>query len=187
MWRRAEERNLAKRVVNITITMFKIRSSEITSFGKYMVCLVLTLTTYFYCGESAMEFTRTPDDPTYVLKGQNAALIWEYRVDDKQKELKGIVWSVVDKVTGIPIIMLLEKKSGDRSEAGGIPLAYKGRVSIMEQTTLVIENVTLNDSATFSCTLKAEVGSGSIDEDYPVQLIVTGMCIFVRKLFIFMK
>jgi len=83
--------------------------------------------------------------------------------------------------------MLLEKKSGDRSEAGGIPLAYKGRVSIMEQATLVLENVTLNDSATFSCTLKAEVGSGSIDEDYPVQLIVTGMCIFVRKLFIFMK
>ena len=114
-------------------------------------------------------------------------MVWEYRVDDREKELKGVVWSVAEKVTGRPITMLAEEKCGDRSEAGGIPLAYKGRVFTKKQATLVIENVTLNDSATFSCTLKAEVGSGLIDDYYPVQLIVTGMCIFVRNVFLFLK
>ena len=112
-------------------------------------------------------------------------MVWEYRVDDKEKELKGILWSVADKVTGNPVTMLIEEKSGDRIEAPGISLAYKGRVSIKEQATLLIEDVTLNDSTFFTCTLIAEVGSGLTNTDDPVQLIVTGMCIFVRKLFIF--
>lgn len=132
-----------------------------------------------------MEFTRTPDDPTYVLKGQNATLVWEYHVDDKEKELRGIFWSVIHKVTGRPITMLVETKSGDRTEDGDIPLAYKGRVFIKEQATLVIENVTLDDSTTFSCTLDPELGSGLIKAEKLVQLIVTGMCLFVSKLFIF--
>ena len=114
-------------------------------------------------------------------------MVWKYLVDDKEKELKGVIWSVADKATGNPITMVGETKSGDRSEAGGIPLAYKGRVSIEEQASLVIENVTLDDSTTFTCTLLAEVGSGVLNEDSPVQLIVTGMCIFVTKLCIFLK
>ena len=44
---------------------------------------------------------------------------------------------------------------------------------------MVIANVTLNDSATFSCTLKPEIGSGLIDEDYRVQLIVKGICVYL--------
>ena len=131
---------------------------------------------YNFITESALEFTHTPEDPTYVIKGRSAELVWEYRVDDKEKDLQGIVWSVEDKATGNPINMLLETKSGDRSEAAGIPPAYKGRVSIKDNATLVIDSVTLNDSATFRCTLVAELGSGLSDEYYPVRLIVTGMC-----------
>ena len=50
MWRSADERNLAIRLVNIVVTLLNLRSSEMTSFGKCLVCLVLNLTTYFYCG-----------------------------------------------------------------------------------------------------------------------------------------
>jgi len=53
-------------------------------------------------------------------------LVWEYCVDDREKELKGVVWSVEDKVIGRPITMFVEKKSGDRSEAAGIPLVTLG-------------------------------------------------------------
>ena len=137
---------------------------------------------YNFITESALEFTQKPDNPTYVLEGQNAALVWEYLVDDKEKELKGIVWSVAEKVTGNPIVMLTETKSGDRNEASSIPPAYKGRVSIKEQATLVIHNVTLDDSGTFKCTLRAEVGSGVNEEEDSVRLIVTGMCIFLSTL-----
>ena len=152
-----------------------------------MSCFCGNANKYNFITESALRFTRTPADPTYVPKKQNATLVWEYRVDDREKELKGIVWSVADKVTGTFTTMLVEEKSGDRSEAGRMPLAYKERVSIKEQATLVIENVTLNDSTTFGCTLMAEIGSGSIDQQSRVQLIVKGMCIFVKKSFVFLK
>lgn len=114
-------------------------------------------------------------------------MVWEYRVDDKEKELKGIVWSVVEKSTGSTINLFTETKSGERNEGSGISQAYKGRVSVKKQATLVVENVTLDDSTTFSCTLRAEVGSGVNDAKESVQLVVTGMCLFVWNVFIFMK
>ena len=144
--------------------------------------------TIYHCiffTESALEFTLTPDDPTHVLKGQNATLVWEYRVDDKEKELFGIVWSVVEKVTGNTINLFIETKSGDRSEVGGISQAYKGRVSVKEQATLVIANVTLNDSTTFRCTLRAESNSGVNEAKQSVQLVVTGMFSFGWNLIFF--
>ena len=110
-------------------------------------------------------------------------MVWEYRVDDKEKELFGIVWSVVEKVTGNTINLFIETKSGDRKESSGISQAFKGRVSVKKQATLVIANVTLNDSTTFSCTLKAELGSGVADAEKSAQLVVTGMCLFVWNLF----
>lgn len=106
-------------------------------------------------------------------------MVWEYHVDDREKELKGIVWSVVEKGTGKTMNLFTETKSGDRSEVGGISQAYKGRVSVKEQATLVIVNVTLNDSTTFRCTLRAESNSGVHEAKQSVQLVVTGMCLFV--------
>lgn len=122
-----------------------------------------------------MAFTRTPDNPTYVVKGDNATLVWKYSVDDRQKELQGIVWRVADKETGNPIFLVIETKSANRSYAGGIPVAYKGRVSIEEQATLVIQQVTLDDNTDFTCALRADGSSAAISVESTVQLIVTGV------------
>ena len=130
---------------------------------------------YFNLTESALAFTPLPDNPTYAIKGDNATLVWEYTVDDKQKELLGIVWSVAHPTTGLPVAMLLENKSGNREYSANIPVAYKGRVSIVARSTLVIQEVTLDDTTHFYCTLKAEIGSGAVDVDESIYLIVTGM------------
>lgn len=130
-----------------------------------------------------MAFTRTPDNPAYVVKGQNASLVWEYSVDDRQKELKAIVWSVADKVTGAPVFLVIETKSRNRSYAPGIPETYKGRTSIEKSATLVIQNVTLDDSASFTCSLLAEGGSGAVGIDESTRLIVTGMFASVNSVF----
>lgn len=122
-----------------------------------------------------MAFTRTPDDPTYVVKGDNATLVWEYSVDDRQIELKGIVWTVTVKATGNPAILVIETKSGNRSNPANIPQAYKGRVSVEETATLVIQNVTLEDSTTFSCSLRAESVPSAVDTEAGTRLFVTGM------------
>lgn len=47
-------------------------------------------------------------------------MVWEYYVDDREKELKGIVWSVVEKRIGKIMNLFREIKFGDRSEVGGI-------------------------------------------------------------------
>ena len=47
---REQSRRRKSRPVNIIVTMLSLSSSEMTSFGKCMVCLVLNLTTYFSCG-----------------------------------------------------------------------------------------------------------------------------------------
>ena len=122
-----------------------------------------------------MAFTRTPDNPTYVVKGDNATLVWEYSVDDRQIELQGIVWSVIDKATGIPTVLVIETKSGNRSNPDNIPQAYKGRVFIEKTATLVIQNVTLEDSKAFRCSLRAESVPSAVDTESDARLIVTGM------------
>ena len=122
-----------------------------------------------------MAFTRTPKDPTHVVKGSNATLVWEYSVGDREKELKGIIWIVADKVTGNPISLITETKSGTRSYAAGIPEAYKKRVSIEDQATLVIQEVTLDDNREFSCNVRAEGSSSAISIENSIKLIVTGM------------
>lgn len=134
---------------------------------------------YSQLPESALAFTRTPNDPTYAVKGSNASLVWEYSVDDRQKELQGIIWSVNDKGTGNPIFLVLENKSGDKSYAAGIPVAYKGRVSIEPQATLVIQGVTLDDNNVFTCNVKAEAVPGALSIVNAVQLIVTGMFVSI--------
>lgn len=128
-----------------------------------------------------MAFTRTPDDPTYVVKGDNATLVWEYSVDNRQLDLKGIVWSVTDKATSKSIVLVIETKSGNRSYPDDIPQAYKGRVFVVQSATLVIQNVTLNDSTIFSCFLRADPASSAVDTKTDTRLIVTGMFVSVTS------
>ena len=70
---------------------------------------------------------------------------------------------------------MVEYKNGDRGIFSGIPSAYVGRVGIEGRASLVIENITIQDSTTFQCTLRAEPKSGLQDKVSAVNLIVTGM------------
>jgi len=66
--------------------------------------------------------------------------------------------------------MIAEQKNGDRVT---IQSAYTGRVGIEGRASLVIENITIQDSRFFRCTLRAEQSLQNKISD--VQLIVTGM------------
>jgi len=72
-------------------------------------------------------------------------------VDDKQKELLGIFFSV--KVGGTITRLLLQQNDGTVLKNPNIPSAYKGRVRIEGNATLVIENVSPQDNRVFSCEL----------------------------------
>ena len=70
---------------------------------------------------------------------------------------------------------MTENKNGDRVINSDLPSAYIGRVGIEGRATLVIENITIQDSTTFRCTLRVEPGIGLQDELSEVKVIVTGM------------
>ena len=129
----------------------------------------------FICLEGVIQFTLKPADPSYAREGTNATLAWDYRVDDRQAELLGIVYSVKDGLSGVFKGMLVEIKNGTILNHHSLPSAYKRRVKIKGNASLVIENVTPKDSTLFKCNLVAESGA---DHASIVRLIVTGTCFF---------
>ena len=120
----------------------------------------------------AFRFTQEPSDPSYFKKGTNATLAWDYSVDNPQADLQGIVWSV--PVGSSFVGMLIKQGDADAVFHPNIPSMYKGRVYIKGRATLVIVNITLQDSTTFRCRLSARPGSGLSDVTSDVRLSVTG-------------
>ena len=70
---------------------------------------------------------------------------------------------------------MVEYKNGNREISSSIPSAYIGRVGIEGRASLVIENITIQDSTTFRCVIRAEKGLGLSDQISQVKLIVTGV------------
>jgi len=121
-----------------------------------------------------MRFTEEPPHPSYVRNGADAKLVWDYSVDNPQAELKGILYRV--KVSGGLSLanMLVLLYNGTVITMSTIPSAYKGRVRIEGRASLVIENITPQDNAAYTCTLVAKPGAGRYITSI-VQLIVTSM------------
>ena len=117
-------------------------------------------------------FTVEPPNPSYARNGSNAKLVWDYSVDNKQAELEGIRYSVQSGQSFTGILILLN--NGTVFNHPSISAAYSGRVRIEGRASLVIENINLQDSTQFSCTLVTKPGAG-LDVMSIVRLIVTGM------------
>ncbi|KAL9964811.1 hypothetical protein ACROYT_G028499 [Oculina patagonica] len=123
----------------------------------------------FIFKEGVLKLTLEPSDPSYAKKGRDAKLVWDYSVDNKQAELSGIIYSV--QVSGGAFKeMLVQQNDGSVVNHPNIPAAYKGRVKVEGNATLVIVNVTSQDNTRFRCTL---VPTSGLDISSEVQLIVT--------------
>jgi len=121
--------------------------------------------------DGAISFIKEPDKPSYVKKGNNATLVWDYSVTDRQKELKFIIWAVY--LNNQFENLMVEYKNGNRVISSTVPSAYIGRVGIEGRASLVIENITTQDSTTLRCVLRTEKGLGLSDQISEVKLIVT--------------
>jgi len=130
--------------------------------------------TFVQCIEGVLKFTLKPPSPSYATNGTDAKLAWDYSVDDKQKELQGILFNV--EIGGVFKRMLVLMKNGTVVEHPAIPSEYTGRVGVKGNATLVISNVSPQDGTFFKCQLVPESGQGQIQESV-VELIVTGKLI----------
>ncbi|XP_078379837.1 uncharacterized protein LOC144662788 isoform X3 [Oculina patagonica] len=133
-------------------------------------CLLHVIVFILPHAEGAMSFTKEPDNPSYVTKGNNVTLVWDYAVTDRQAELKGITWEVY--ISNMYKLLIVELKNGDRVVKSDMPSAYTGRVDIEGRASLVIKNITDQDNTLFQCTLRAEPTSGLQIQISTVKLIV---------------
>ena len=117
-----------------------------------------------------MVFTKKPPSTVYVKKGSNAVLKWEYNVDRNPAELKFITWKVLVKALRKYKEMIVED-DGIVSPHPGLPAAYVHRVEKKRQATLIVKNVTFEDSTKFQCVLTLY---GGVTKKGTVELIVTG-------------
>ncbi|XP_022807774.1 uncharacterized protein LOC111344782 [Stylophora pistillata] len=114
--------------------------------------------------DAYVRFTVKPDDPSYVSKGHNVKLMWDYNPNDQPTAI--IFGVAVQRSTLVP---LLVKQNGSVRFSRYIPSAYKGRVKLEGRATLVIKNITSRDNFVFfQCALVP--GGPSI-----IQLVLMGM------------
>ena len=107
----------------------------------------------------------------YFMKGRNATLKWDYKVDNWEAELKYIIWRVRNKTTSIFYPLLFEGKTGNATISKNIPQLYVGRVKKIGRATLVIGNLTYEDTTRYTCTLNKISGQ---DPSSSVELVITG-------------
>ncbi|XP_078381428.1 uncharacterized protein LOC144664191 [Oculina patagonica] len=133
-------------------------------------CLLHVIVFILPHAEGAISFTKEPDNPSYVTKGNNVTLVWDYAVTDRKAELKAITWGVY--ISNMFKLLIAELKNGDRVVKSDMPPAYTERVDIEGRASLVIENITDQDNTFFQCTLRAEPTSGLQIRTSTVKLIV---------------
>ena len=91
-------------------------------------------------------------------------------MDNKATEFDLVIWRVIIGVDIKPLIF--ENEAGVVTVSTRIPPEYKRRVEKTRQATLLIRNVTFNDSRLFRCVLSHKSGDEIGDT---VRLIVTGI------------
>ena len=109
------------------------------------------------------------------MKDSIATMKWDYEVQDREAELNFIIWSAQNKSTSIISSLLFEDPKGNVNISTNIPQMYEGRVEKIGRATLVIKNITYEDSTTYICTLDQKFGQ---DPSSPVELVVTGTVFF---------
>lgn len=119
---------------------------------------------------TAFSFTKTPENQTYSIYGENATMVWNYKVD-QQGSLKAIIWFVNVGADGW-LGLLVKNKDGTVEKHPKQPKAYEGRVYVDGNATLVITNVTFQDSTEFKCQLRPESKPGLKEVESFTNLVV---------------
>lgn len=106
------------------------------------------------------------------MVGSDAVMVWDYSVKNKTAELDDIVWSAFSRTLSRDWKLLQELNDGTLRYNTNMPPEYQDRVFKKDNATLVLKNLTLNDTTTFSCKITGK--DGTSDENM-IQLVVTGM------------
>ena len=121
--------------------------------------------------DGSLVFKKKPSSPEYVLRGNDLILKWEYYIDKKPADFNFATWDVYVEGVGWRK-MIGEETNGTVFIHNERPPLLSGRVEKRDQATLIVKNVTFEDSSEYRCVLTAlDLGR---TEDV-VKVIIAGM------------
>ena len=139
----------------------------------FFVYLFIHLFIFLLAG--VITFSKIPSDKIYHQKGYDAVFNWDYVKTDK---LRSTIWRVYNKTKGAYDILRVEDENGTIVVDPAIPpAAYVGRLERKGRGTLIVKNVTFEDSTKFKCTLTEKVTL--LTTESSLDLIVTGEFCFL--------
>ena len=118
-------------------------------------------------------FLEEPKSHIYAVEGSDVKIKWVYSEVGKTTDLRSIIWTVQNKATGQGDVLIVETVDGTVTVNPNVAAEYRNRVEKKEQATLVIKEVTSEDSTSFSCRLRSTQGI-LYDVTSRIQLAVTG-------------
>lgn len=106
----------------------------------------------------------------YYQSGSDAAFAWDYNETDN---LLTTSWMVYNKTVKNFVTLRMEDENGNvMKDPARPPAAYVGRLKREGRATLIIKNITDEDSVGFKCILTEKVTF--LETESTVELIVTG-------------
>ncbi|XP_048588340.1 uncharacterized protein LOC5512415 isoform X2 [Nematostella vectensis] len=119
-------------------------------------------------------FTKMPDAVVYVTRGNTVKLVWEYTVDNREREFARYSpsWDFFNSQGQSSQIAYEDKENKWRWSVTSmtIPDRLQGRVSKEGQATLVIRDLTTEDNGVYGCSLVLMSGEPIVSK---VEIFVT--------------
>ena len=116
-------------------------------------------------------FTKQPPKTVYVFRGYDSSLEWKFYNDTIPAEFSFVTWEVY--VAGLGWKKLKQENNQglliDHSEQ---PVQFRNRLEKRGQATLVIKNMTFEDSSRYRCILTTFGGTRTESD---VEVVVIGM------------
>lgn len=134
------------------------------------VLLTVLIAEFTQRTDGSLVFIKEPSDTKYVLKGNDLILKWEFYTDKKPADFNFATWDVYVEGTGWRK-MIGEDTDGTVFIHNERPPLYSGRVEKRDQATLIVTNMTFEDSSEYRCVLTALNG---LRTEGVVKVIVTG-------------
>ena len=138
---------------------------------RIFVGLTVVVFSFFAFTDGSLVFIKEPSSPEYVLRGNDLLLKWEFYIDRKPADFKFATWEVFVEGVGWRK-MIGEDTDGTVFIHNERPPLYSGRVEKMDQATLIVKNMTFEDSSEYRCVLTALDGGRT---EGVVKVIVAGM------------
>ncbi|XP_068733700.1 roundabout homolog 2-like [Montipora capricornis] len=139
-----------------------------------MLVVSLTLVLFFLgtpLSNGELTFSKEPGATVYQEEGHDVEFVWDF---ERTEELFSVNWFVVNKTTTDRVTLWIEDENGTQRGPSTPPLAYAHRLERKGRGTLIVKNVTQEDSTSFQCRLDGK--DPGVQTGSSTRLVVTGLC-----------